>query len=1036
MPSQASSSKGSEKNKNLIAAKASLGLSTTGSTSSSYRKNPVKRNSISSVSTSVSGSASSNESSRKFPASSSSTRSSSTAGEGNKSILRNSDNNSNSSSKRARFDETSFSKSYDSHVTNESGSKVNSSARFDETSFSKSNGSHVTNESGSKVNSSARFDETSFSKSNGSHVTNESGSKVNSSFDSYFEDKIDQSENASAESLQSIKEESSEVPHEPGTNITKSNELFDSNTDSNTNLSQYQGSGYDSKTNFSQGSELYNSNNMYDSNTDFSQEGELNDSYNDTAVRSVDENSQRSREDFVPQRFDEMRTLLSAITPMQLEALIQEIFGNDGPPGWNFKGKKSKRGFRKDAYLSELSLEELRNFARRIDNLGLDYCWSKEEALDLIAVEFERLVSLRLNGDDESDHMSSPHDQNYAQSSPTVSFEEGQMPRGRLESLRLNEDDESNHMSSPHDQNYVQSSSSVSYEEDQMTRDSGTSEGDNLRRSLRACSFAELQLVAERLRLDPSLCVTKDELILMIENSMSDLLADAVSQDSQSQPWIENHSNYYQPIQQQHHRQQQQHRLRSNRGERRKKVKFSDGEKRRKVKFANDTKEGKAQPMSTRKGNFGDGQDLESAPLVQTNGGKGSSRLSGLRTHIWKIVGLILLLVLIIGLSFGLSGRDSRGDEDVNGEGRPYLLLPENDPFFSEFSASSLTSAPSSKPSQSNADSETTDSNEGQPSSTSGSVFVTNLKPTAYPSSSTYMSILTDTETKAPTQSVTAQPTRMPTLMPTDANQIETGMPSTHPTQQPITTTQPTPLSPYPLLGPYEEAGMRMVLYGISELSEMGRTQFKMLTAAYVEQFYNDEGRGTDAFQNIVFDVAASIEITNVEPPPTRRRGRGVRSLQSGILIITFTMNLSYRSFINDLDAKTVSERPFFEESMHADFVQFLRDNNAARFVGDVSDITSIFRGDDIPEIINPLVQEENSPVEEDLRVESNSPSRNPVAVAAAKPTPEDILAAKPPTSLPAFYQTPSPTRQSANLETNKPKPTPGKVIHTYSPVK
>jgi len=149
-------------------------------------------------------------------------------------------------------------------------------------------------------------------------------------------------------------------------------------------------------------------------------------------------------------------------------------------------------------------------------------------------------------------------------------------------------------------------------------------------------------------------------------------------------------------------------------------------------------------------------------------------------------------------------------------------------------------------------------------------------------------------------------------------------------------------------------------------------------------------------------------------------------------------MNLSYRSFSNDLDAKTVSERPFFEESMHADFVQFLRDNNAARFVGEVSDITSIFRGDDIPEM-DPLVQELNSPVEEDMRVESNSPSRKPVAAAAAatEPTTEETPAPKPSpqssssvpqTSFSAFYPTPNPTRH--------PKTTPGKVIHTYSPVK
>ena len=44
--------------------------------------------------------------------------------------------------------------------------------------------------------------------------------------------------------------------------------------------------------------------------------------------------------------------------------------------------------------LIEMSIEELQNFARRMDNLGLDYCTSNEEALDVIAIEFERLVTL------------------------------------------------------------------------------------------------------------------------------------------------------------------------------------------------------------------------------------------------------------------------------------------------------------------------------------------------------------------------------------------------------------------------------------------------------------------------------------------------------------------------------------------------------------------------------------------------------------------------------------------------------------------
>lgn len=982
MSSQASQgSDRTEKNKNLLAAKATLGLSTASSASSSHRSDPVRSTSIHSVSSSVSGSTYSNASSRKFPASAQEDAkrfSSNLRDSDHRSQI--SDGGSHTSSRyqnqlpissqqlaSAAWDtDTIEVGSVDSlnHSGHSSGSDSKKSKKSNSSASEGKKSIHSNSKSGGTEKTSAR-------KSNSSLLASESDSEFSSSFDDCYENKIDYSERTAAASLQSIKEE---------VNPTL---LYDSNT----NLSQSQKSDlYDSNANLSLKSDLY------DSNTNLSQ-------------KSGDNTSQRSRDDFVPQRFDEMRTLLSAITPLQLEALMHEIFGNSSPSGWRFKGKKSKRGFRKDAYLSEMSLEELQNFARGMDNLGLDYCSSIEEALDLIAIEFERLVTLHQNKDDQSSHTSSV--------------------------LRLDS---------------VQSNSMASVEDDQMTLESGrtsrSDEGDNLRRSLRACSFPELRLVAERLRLDHSTCVTKGELISMIENSMPDLV-DSSTQGSQSQSLLEEYNIYSQPTQQ-HQNQQQQRR---NGGERSRKVKFSDAEGRRKVKFSNDTKKDNSHLVSKRRGNLGDGQDFESSPLVPTNGGKGSSRFSVMGKHIWKIVALLLLLGLIIGLSVGLAGGGGKGGTEPNRD-RPYVLLPENDAFmeFSDFYASSRMSVPSSSPSQEASDdeSEPTSHNQGQLSS---GVFVLNRKPTTKPSVSPTTELVSylPTLTFMPTmqQPSAAQLTVQPTPMPTSASLIETEKPSVLP-KFTITTDQPTPLSPYPLLGPFEETGLRMVVYGISDLTQMGKTQFKMLTAAYVEQFYNEEGRGTDAIQNIVFDVATSIDITNVEPPPTRRRQRRTRSLQSDILILTFTMNLSYRSFSGAVDATTVSERPF---SMHADYIQFLRDNNAAKFVGNINDVTSIFRGDDIPEINYPPIA-----------AETNSPSRRPVAAATPKPTidatPEPSikptnkptpLTTSPPSQSPVFTTlspTPNPPKEPTNSPTLRPtnpqtnKPTPGNVIHTYSPVK
>jgi hypothetical protein len=870
-----------------------------------------------------------------------------------------------------------------------------------------------------------------------------------------------------------MKVEANPMLHDSKSSMSERSGFDDSNTnfsersdldDSNTNLSQSQGSVlYDSNTNLSERSDLY------DSNPNMSQ-------------WSADNTSQRSREDFVPQRFDEMRTLLSEITPLQLEALMQDIFGNNGPPGWRFKSKRSKRGFRKDAYLSEMSLEELQNFARGMDNLGLGYCTSNEEALDLIAIEFERLVTVQQNNDDQSSHASSVQ----------------------------------------HDIS-VKSNSMATFEVDEMTFESGrtsrSDESDNLRRSLRACSLPELRLVAERLRLDHSACVTKGELIFIIENSMPDLV-DSSTQGSQSLSFMEDYNNYSQPTQHQQHRKG---------SERRRDVKFADeGDGRRKVKFSDDTKEDKSHLVPKRRGSFVDGQDFESAPLVATNGGNGSSRFSVIREHIWKIVALLLLLGLIIGLSVGLTGRKGKGSDDRN-EGSPNVLLPENGQLFGDFYASSRTSAPSLTPSQStaNGDSEATSLNQGQPSSTSGGVFAMNRKPTTEPS----VSPTTELESYIPTQTLipTQTDTIMPTLMPTGASPLETQKPSPLPKFSiSVTTPEPTPLSPFPLHGPFEETGMRMIVYGISNMTQMGETQFKMLTAAYVEQFYNEEGRGTDAIQNVIFDVAASIDITSVEPPPTRRRELRTRSLQSDILVITFTMNFSYRSFSDDVDAKTVSERPFLEKHMKAEYIQFLHDNNAAKFVGNIYDVTSIFRGDDFPELNYTPVQEEDTPVEEEntpvevqdtpveeenspveeentpvgeenspvededtpfeeentpvevqdtpvedennpfeeeTTAETNTPSRTPMAAATPTPTLEATPEATPaftampltsspslspvfptllPTyNLPTYNPSPTPSWGLSNPPTLRPtkprtnnKPTPGQVVHTYSPVK
>jgi hypothetical protein len=86
-----------------------------------------------------------------------------------------------------------------------------------------------------------------------------------------------------------------------------------------------------------------------------------------------------------------------------------------------------------------------------------------------------------------------------------------------------------------------------------------------------------------------------------------------------------------------------------------------------------------------------------------------------------------------------------------------------------------------------------------------------------------------------------------PTMTPVNAvlsTDAPTDAPiSLSPTLQPTAVaTETDPL--HPLLGPFDETGMKMVVYGITTLSSMGQTQWKMLTSAFIEQFYNHGDKG------------------------------------------------------------------------------------------------------------------------------------------------------------------------------------------------
>eukprot|EP00804_Cyclotella_cryptica_P019707 CCRYP_016470-RA/>CCRYP_016470-RA protein AED:0.00 eAED:0.00 QI:898/1/1/1/0.66/0.57/7/803/2196 len=711
-----------------------------------------------------------------------------------------------------------------------------------------------------------------------------------------------------------------------------------------------------------------------------------------------------SESTFVPQRFDEMRSLLLNITPLQLEALVHEIFsgstssagsylsgGNNTtasrqiPKEWKGIRKKSKRyKFRINAYLGEMGFHELRNFAESVELWSIvdnDRCESYDDAMDIFAVEFERLV---VSGQ-----------QSRGGGSTTRSVAEGE--DASYYSQRNLEDDILS---------YVSGNSSVA------------DEGENLRRSLRACSVPELRLVAERLNLDHSCCGnSKTDLIVLIESSMPDMSA-AGSHDGEANrsppspmplhppPYPTRHSgesnggNAAMYVEESYEQQQQ----------------LDAGHKR--VKFSTDCKEDTSHLIPKREvneavwGNYvvdelaeedvgGNRDDLESSQPLVLYDGRGNPEENGdnkKRRRIkgnmkWPeqrrrliVVGLFISVVvgIVLGLVFGLAKDRSQdslpssnsymtgpwsmgyGDPFENSE-PPSMSPSEADTSFDNEvvvldSPREKSVAPTWKPTQQPI--ELTPSPYESGPYTSGGVLTTSIEiltnsPTKTSEATTSDGVnLTDFFMGDPTAKPTTAQTEMgvSTATPTNATvSIVTEQPtSSPPSAQPTTSTTD---ELYPLLGPFDQTGMRMILNGITELSSMGRTQWKMLTSAFVEQFYNQGEKGDDAIQNIVFDVNADIEITADE----RLDAGGGRRLQSGSLILTFTMKISYHTFSAFLDTATVAERPFSEDSMRANYVQYLANNNGKTFIGDVTSISPIFRGDEIPSeyITSPAKQEE-----------------------------------------------------------------------------
>jgi hypothetical protein len=178
----------------------------------------------------------------------------------------------------------------------------------------------------------------------------------------------------------------------------------------------------------------------------------------------------------------------------------------------------------------------------------------------------------------------------------------------------------------------------------------------------------------------------------------------------------------------------------------------------------------------------------------------------------------------------------------------------------------------------------------------------------------------------------TSKPSRSPTPEP-----VGEGGATTSPVAAPgdeNATAEPT----LPLIGPYREEMVRIILYGVNTLDDPALERWRIMTEKYIESFFNEAKEGeVDQLRKEVFDVSVSIENPVQDVAPSHdfnplvvgEFNRGSRNLQekkNGVMI-TYSQDFVYRSNLNVLndDPRLISQRPLETAEYRAAYVSYLR---------------------------------------------------------------------------------------------------------------
>jgi len=727
--------------------------------------------------------------------------------------------------------------------------------------------------------------------------------------------------------------------------------------------------------------------------------------------------------------------------------------------GWKHTLKKSRTlKFREDTCLAKMGLPEIKRYASDKDISGIEECTSIDEAIDLITLEFERLVSSnvglrRITDAGMDDDTRSDGFRRKSHDGNNINLD-GSMQESIVGDTASN--DSSNNSS-----NYSE------LVEGRRT----------LQRSLRACTLPELRLIVERLNLhhlnyDAN---NKSELIMMIENSMlpginlslpsgetsrsldssqfsnqsslqrrplpvnkqeggdRSIMVEYSSEDSQGMTDDDYYSNndqsdefsdddsYDNSYPDQDSDQEQLHH---------RKVKFATGVKEDKshlapkreksgswrsfVIFRDDAatdddgkralvlRDGVDDDMNEKSGKrrryirFGPPMPM----ALKILGGKISSLFKCCTSIYWlKIVSsLLLIIALVVGLSVVLTKKDHSESDNLSNS----FTTDSVDPVFQSLLR---TEMPSARPTAGGSPSLLAlGGASGSPSLSvmagATSVVASFTFPTGLPDE--FVSTSPSTLSTSPTGQIASSPNTIASV-PVDVI-IRTSAPTSEtpatdptrtngPTHATVTTTHPTSPEIYPLIGPVDESGMRMILYGVSSFTHPGRTQYTMLTAAYIEKFFNTDQKGDDGVQNIVYDVVAGIVIESEELLGAGDSGNSRRELQGG-LAVTFTLTLSYHTFSETIDVSTIANRPFFDEEMRSDYVDFMIAGGAASHIGNILSVSPIFYGGDIPNTT--FMTTSSMPSHTFPETEEIPMTASPTYLATPGPSVEEVTTAEP----------------------------------------